>query len=419
MNARIRRMLGKYFDASLPFEVQTFHLLGLAGIAAGIVVAFVSLFSHPGLVNFSVNLAISALAFALLGRTRRTGNYRFGFRAVVIFVFLLAFPFLFFTAGGYRSGMPCFFVFALIFTALMLHGRERVWALLTLFAVYAACCVAAYLYPGSVVPFETELDYLADVLTGVVIAGGLLILVVVLYIRIYNRHRDQLATLDRAKTEFYQNMNHDMRTPLTVISTFIGNADDMLDHGVDTAEVKECLRQASNQIQEMARMVEYSLTVARVHESRWRKEPLDFAALLRSCAGTYQVLKADTGNALTLRVPDAMPMIQGNSDMLCRAVQNLLDNAFRHTRGGEIALSLERAGGFLVVTIADNGAGIDPGLLPRVFERGVSGGTDTGYGLAICKAVVESHGGEIGITSEPGKGTTARFSLPIWRGAAL
>ncbi|MDR0434920.1 MAG: hypothetical protein LBH21_07720, partial [Gracilibacteraceae bacterium] len=237
MNARIHRMLGKYFDASLPLEVQTFHLLGMAGIAAGLGVALVSLFSHPGIVNFFINLIISALAFALLRRTRQTGNYRLGFRIVVISVFLLAFPFLFFTAGGYRSGMPCFFVFALIFTALMLHGRERVLALAALFAVYAACCVVAYLCPQSVVPFATELGYLADVLTGIVIAGGLLLLVVVLYIHIYNRHRDQLTALDRAKTEFYQNMNHDMRTPLTVISTFVGNADDMLNHGVETAEV--------------------------------------------------------------------------------------------------------------------------------------------------------------------------------------
>ncbi|MDR0433774.1 MAG: HAMP domain-containing histidine kinase, partial [Gracilibacteraceae bacterium] len=184
-------------------------------------------------------------------------------------------------------------------------------------------------------------------------------------------------------------------------------------------EVKECLRQAGDQIQEMARMVEYSLTVARAHESRWRKEPLDFAALLRSSAETCQMLNAGAGAVLTLRLPRVAPMIQGDSDMLGRAVQNLLDNAFRHTKDGEIVLSLERAGSRLVMTVADTGEGIDPELLPRVFERGVSGDAGTGYGLAICKAVAESHGGEIGIESEPGKGTAVRFSVPVWRETAL
>lgn len=66
----------------------------------------------------------------------------------------------------------------------------------------------------------------------------------------------------------------------------------------------------------------------------------------------------------------------------------------------------------LAVTVADTGSGIAPELLPFVFERGVSGGGGSGLGLAICKEIVEEHGGEIFIKSEPGGGTAVTFTLP-------
>jgi signal transduction histidine kinase len=99
--------------------------------------------------------------------------------------------------------------------------------------------------------------------------------------------------------------------------------------------------------------------------------------------------------------------------MLGQLVSNLLSNAGRHTKNGEITISLTQEGNRLITTVADTGEGIDPAMLPRIFERGASGDGSTGYGLSICKTVVETHGGEIRIESEPGKGTAARFTLPI------
>jgi signal transduction histidine kinase len=100
--------------------------------------------------------------------------------------------------------------------------------------------------------------------------------------------------------------------------------------------------------------------------------------------------------------------------MLKRVIGNLLSNAAGHTMNGKITVSLNREGGNLITTVTDTGEGIDPAMLSRIFERGVSGRGTTGYGLSICKAIIEAHGGEINIGSEPGKGTAARFALPIW-----
>jgi signal transduction histidine kinase len=102
--------------------------------------------------------------------------------------------------------------------------------------------------------------------------------------------------------------------------------------------------------------------------------------------------------------------------MLKQVVNNLIFNAGRHTKDGEVVVSLERAGDRLVAAVADTGEGIDADILPRIFERGVSGDGATGYGLSICKAIVEMHGGEICIESGVGAGTTVRFSLPLMKG---
>jgi signal transduction histidine kinase len=99
--------------------------------------------------------------------------------------------------------------------------------------------------------------------------------------------------------------------------------------------------------------------------------------------------------------------------MLVQVIYNIMGNAAKHTRNGEIAVSLKQAAGGLETTIRDTGEGIAPEILPHVWERGVTR-DGTGYGLSICKAFVEElHGGHIGIESEPGKGTAVTFTLPL------
>ena len=83
---------------------------------------------------------------------------------------------------------------------------------------------------------------------------------------------------------------------------------------------------------------------------------------------------------------------------------------------GEITLEAAAANNYITVVIRDAGKGIAPELLPRLFERGVSGKGGKGYGLSICKTIVEAHGGEIKIASEQGRGTTATFSIPVYGG---
>jgi DNA-binding winged helix-turn-helix (wHTH) protein len=193
-----KKFIAAYFSETLDLRVQSFNLLGFAGMAAGIVVALISLFTGAGAGNVIGNFTASLVALVLLRVTGKKLSYRASCLIIIVGVFMLLFPFMFFTAGGYRSGMPCFFVFALIFTAIMLEGKgERSAALILEFVLYTACCFIAYSYPETVTPFPTEFDYLCDVIVGITVSSVLLTAVVLLHLRMYRIRQSQIKELNR------------------------------------------------------------------------------------------------------------------------------------------------------------------------------------------------------------------------------
>lgn len=127
----------------------------------------------------------------------------------------------------------------------------------------------------------------------------------------------------------------------------------------------------------------------------------------------YQSLLARKGNTLEVRVEPGLPQVRGNAEQIGQVLINLLSNANRHMKNGTVTIRAEAVPGAVRVTVADTGEGISPELLSRVFQRFVRGdGEGTGLGLPICKDIVETHGGEIGIESELGGGTRVWFTLP-------
>ncbi|MDR1532361.1 MAG: HAMP domain-containing histidine kinase [Clostridiales bacterium] len=222
----------------------------------------------------------------------------------------------------------------------------------------------------------------------------------------------QIEEIDKLKTEFFQNMHHDMKTPLNVINTDIQYADIMLDSDIDKSVVQKKLESAQHEIIRLARMVENSLDIAAAQINQKYMEQFGFAALLREKSEVFRSIMKNNGNTLSINIPDNLPDITGNADMLSQVIFNLMYNAHKHTQNGEIIVSLEQTGGVLAAAIRDTGEGIGLDLLPRVFERGASS-DGTGYGLAICKTIIVMHGGDINIESSLGKGTVVTFTLPL------
>jgi signal transduction histidine kinase len=128
------------------------------------------------------------------------------------------------------------------------------------------------------------------------------------------------------------------------------------------------------------------------------------------------------GVQMRLDVAENLPFVRGDIGLLERTLENLLENALRHTPPqGLITLSLHLEENRLVITVADTGEGISPQHLPHIFERSYRGvaarGLDenagAGLGLAISKRIAELHGGELDVESTLGRGSTFTFSLPL------
>jgi len=220
--------------------------------------------------------------------------------------------------------------------------------------------------------------------------------------------------MNRLKYEFFQNMSHDVKTPITIISLCVQFVSDMRNYGINEEELWESLGTAQREIMFIARMIDNVAAQSSMYDNRQDMKPLDFALLLREGAETHRALLERNGNTLTLEIPPSLPQIYGNADMLLHVLSNLLSNANRHTHGGKVNIKSVVRDDMINVTVRDSGLGVKPELLPKVFERGVSE-SGSGLGLSICKTAIEAHKGTITIESEYGKGTAVTFTLPVYK----
>jgi len=233
---------------------------------------------------------------------------------------------------------------------------------------------------------------------------------------------EMLDRMNKMKNEFFLNMNHDFKTPLNVISTSVFNVIDMCDFELDKSVVRAVLGNAQSEIMRMARMVDSAMKRSELYESQEDMKLQNMTILLSKGAETYRALLERHANTLHLDIPESLPPVMGNTDMLLHVLSNLLSNANRYTRNGNITISAgvgsvndsqKKGSQFVIVNVKDTGAGIKPEFLPNVFKRGVSD-SGTGLGLPICKNAIEAHGGLIGIESVQGKGTTVWFAIPTY-----
>ena len=423
MKNRLTQFISIYFGPALDFRVRLFNVLAMGGTVISLAMALLGITAGAGLGNIVVNFISAALSYALLCYSQRTGRYQLCYLITIAAIFLCLFPVMFFTAGGYHSGMPSFFVFAVAFTILMLEGKKAIVMSLIEMTLYLAICLIAFHYPQMVKGWDSEGDLLMDIIVGFVSVSAVLGTMLYLHFRLYNEQQKKLdeqnhilERTSRAKTEFLSNTSHEMRTPLTVISVNIQTVAEILEdmgEAVQDGEAMDLLQNAQQEIMRLARMVGGTLTLAAMSENT-DKQAVNLSTLLRSSTEMFSLHLQKRGNILNTDIARGLNVF-GNADLLAQVAANLLQNAATHTQQGEVTLKAEKSGHEVRVTVTDTGAGISAELLPRVFERGVSTG-GTGFGLYLCKTVVESHGGRIWIESTPGNGTAVTFALPTYEG---
>jgi len=228
---------------------------------------------------------------------------------------------------------------------------------------------------------------------------------------------DMLARLEASFTrlsQFSADLAHELRTP---IANILGEAQVTLTRERSPEEYREVIESTIAECERLSGIVDNLLFVARVdaaRESIERKE-FDGRAAVEKIAAFYRTIAEDRHIAINCTGEGE---IYGDPVLFGRAVSNLVDNALRFTPdGGTIQISITVNAAHSEVTVSDNGYGIAPGHLPRVFDRfyrvDSSRSSDgAGLGLALVKSIVDLHGGSAKIESEANRGTTVTVTFP-------
>jgi PAS domain S-box-containing protein len=241
------------------------------------------------------------------------------------------------------------------------------------------------------------------------------------------RARTSAEASDRAKDQFLAVLSHELRTPLMPVISAAG----MLENdALATAHVRRLAAMIRKNAELEARLIDDLLDLTRVSQGKLalQLEPVDAHAtvrdVLRACAAELECKKLH----LELELAAAEHMVSADPARLQQVIWNLVKNAAKFSpAGSHLAIaSANGAAGRLTLTVADQGIGIEPELLPRIFNAFEQGGSDVtrrfgglGLGLAISKAFIEAQGGTITATSAgPGCGATFAIDLPLAREAA-
>jgi two-component system OmpR family sensor kinase len=223
---------------------------------------------------------------------------------------------------------------------------------------------------------------------------------------------------ERRKSRFVSDVSHELRTPLTAIR---GAAETLLDEGVSEEDRRRFLSRIVNESDRLARLANDLLTLQRIEGATGELplRPVDLRQVAAIAAESLEPLAAE--HAVTVSVEGEAPPVLGDRDRLQQVLANLVDNATRMSpRGGRVEVRLSRdREGWTVVTISDEGPGIPKEDLPRLFDRfyrsemsrtRATGGA--GLGLAIVRAIVTAHGGEISARNLPAGGAQFAVRLP-------
>jgi two-component system phosphate regulon sensor histidine kinase PhoR len=231
----------------------------------------------------------------------------------------------------------------------------------------------------------------------------------------------ELRRLQRIRTEFIDNLSHELRTPITTISLLAETA--ARDAEAAPARLRDKISKIEIETGHLTQMVNELLDLSRIESGTVQLllDDVDMVRLAQLTSERLRLFAERQGLRLRLEVPSQVLRVRGDDDRLGQVLINLLHNAVKFSpNGGEIVVGVREGVGEVVTWVRDPGIGVPAADRARIFERfykvdraRVRGRGGTGLGLSIARHVVESHGGRIWLESVEGEGSTFSFTIPL------
>jgi signal transduction histidine kinase len=243
------------------------------------------------------------------------------------------------------------------------------------------------------------------------------------------QYEKRLRNLDKLKSDFVSNVSHELRTPLTAVKASVDNMLDGLTGPLNEKQGRYLTRIKSN-TDRLSRLINDLLDLSRIEAGRIDIKPTVFSleALAKEVIESLRSTVVDKLIDLEVDCEESGVTAWADRDKITQVLMNLVGNAVKFTSSrGKVAVVIGKNGdGWMRVSIADTGPGIPQEELNRIFDKFYQlaqldkpKSKGTGLGLAISKALVQMHGGKIGVESEVGKGSTFFFTLPERQPAKL
>jgi heavy metal sensor kinase len=242
----------------------------------------------------------------------------------------------------------------------------------------------------------------------------------------FNLLSARLQRFIEQQEDFVANASHELRTPLTTIKLRVEALLGGARHDPSIAE--RFLSEIESELNRLSHLIDDLLTLSQVEVGldALKMEKVDLPLLLGEAMATFWPRAEAGGVTLTMDAAPQLPEVKASPPHIRQVIDNLLDNALKYSSsGGLVTVSCRPANEQVIVSVTDTGQGIPTKDLPHVFERfyrsdksrsrSSAEGSTGGLGLSIVRSIVNAHGGEVSIDSQEGKGTTVRFTLPVYQ----
>ena len=426
MKIEMKKLKNLIIGDELEFRVRLFNVMAVGGAFMSFLTTIQSIITGmwetAGIAFIMMCLSIFLLYYAV-----KSGQYQRCYKITIFSIFFLFFPILFFSAGGYNSGVPAAFIFAVLFTVLMLEGKNALIISMLELLTYAGICIVAYLYPGIVNEYTSEKEIMIDIIFSYTAIGMICGIVLYFHIKEYSLQRklleeqnEKLKSYDDAKTTFLTTVAHEIKNPLNIIGLYSQDTSELArEQEVDVEQICENQRVIGNTVTRLDRIVADLMDTVSIEQGRLKLTlaPMDMSELILETVEFWKEKEGEgnlNGNRIVLNLSTKKTTIMADYTRIFQVMVNLISNAHRHTKNGIITITLKNVGNGQLVSIRDTGEGMPDQLKQKVFKGYVSTNKDYwrhGIGLYICYQIIEAHGGKIWIESQLGKGTEISFLL--------
>lgn len=414
------------YQSNLPFRVRLFNVLASLGCIISLCNGVFSYLNNGDKRILIINAGIAVLSLMLLFYAYYRKKYQRCYFITIVVIFMILFPFMFFKSGGYKGGMPSFYIFGVLFTVFMLEGWLMFFSVLLELVIYIATMGIAYYYPVCVSWFHSEKEIVADVLTGVVVASVSLGAAMYFHFRIYRKQqifltqaREEVMEANQAKSIFLANMSHEIRTPINVML----GMNEMILRESASKEIVQYAESVEKAGRYLLSLINNILDITRIESGKLdiTEEKFELRQLIQEIwmIGTKQAeaKKID----FVIEAEEELPKyLTGDVLHTKQVILNLISNAVKYTEEGRVTLEINASGDQIIFSVKDTGIGIRKEDMDTLFDmftrvdmkrhRNIEG---SGLGLTIAKELCEQMGGQIYAESIYGKGSRFTVCLPL------